>query len=865
DGEDARLEAEVQPAFLWGLGHANTLPAQTDLVVTNDDHETLINTTNLDILTLKDRIEASPHNRNQGFSYTENGVDYHVSCWPLFLTPQFGIGTWRVAYVQADAVVLAPIHAFKRSFMLILLLTFWIVLLLSLRHIRKAAVPLRRLYTGTRHLLEGDYTHYIPVDGEDEFAQVSAAFNQMADRIGRQVRGLRTMAEIGRETAAVFGVHPLLKIEMNLMARHLDFAKGLVLLAVPDRKRLYCAGHYGFTPPHENALTQFHLDLAPHDLDTHPDLGAWFTIGRQQPSGESKMPICLEFLGDQEMIWTPIVYERTPLGLLGVSHNGRVGTADEADQDLLRGIAAQTAVALHGVLAFKQLQRSEARFRDIFASAASGMGLLCPRGTFTEVNQRMEAITGYTETVLRQRPLTDLLAVPEDGRRLEQALAQLSATHTNLVMEEYLLHHANGAEIWGLVSISAYYGEGEQAGHFIVQLLDITGQKQAEAERQDLAKQLQQAQKMEAIGTLAGGIAHDFNNILGGIMGFAQLGSLTVKDIDAAEKFAKIMTASQRAKDLVQQILTFSRQGELSCQAIRIDLIVKETLKLLRASIPSHIEIKRYVPVIETCIMADATQMHQILMNLCTNAYHAMEADGGVLRVELTQCTPAVDETGIPAELVQFPCLELLISDTGCGMDEATLERIFDPYFTTKPQGKGTGLGLAVVRGIMESYHGCIQVTSSPGEGTTFRLLFPAVTAEADQRVEAMVAGTGKGQRVLLVDDEEVIIDMGSEMLTTLGYRVDATQNPQQALDRLREDPHGVDLVITDLAMPHIKGDELARALKAIRRDLPIVLCTGFNDPDQKCRHADRLFQSLLSKPFSSNELQQAIETALKA
>jgi PAS domain S-box-containing protein len=865
DGEDARLEAEVQPAFLWGLGHANTLPAQTDLVVTDDDRETLINTSSLDILTLKDRMETVPHNRNQGFRYTENGVRYHVSCWPLFLTPQFGIGTWRVAYIQAEAVVLAPIYAFKRTFMLILLLTFWIVLLLSMHQIRKAAVPLRRLYTGTRHLLKGDYTHHIATDGEDEFSQVSAAFNQMADRIGHQVRGLRTMAEIGRETAAVFEEKALAKIEMRLMARHLDFARGLVLLALPDRKGLYCAGHYGFEPSQAKALDRFRLDLGPHDLDTHPDLGVWFSAERHPASGATKMPICKEFLGDLEMIWTPIVYEKARLGLLGVSPSGGDGCADEADHDLLRGIAAQTAVALHGVLAFQKLERSEGRFRDIFASAASGMGLLSPGETFTEVNQRMEKITGYSGAELRKRSLATLLAVPEDGDRLEKAFTHLRATRTNLVMEEYPLRHANGAEIWGLVSICAYYGEKEEVGHFIVQLLDITSQKQAEVERRELAKQLQQAQKMEAIGTLAGGIAHDFNNILGAIMGFAQLGGLTSKDEAATEKFAKIMTASQRAKDLVQQILTFSRRGELDRQALRIDLILKETLKLLRASIPSHIEIESYVPVIEACIMADATQMHQIIMNLCTNAYHAMEAEGGLLQVELKERTPTAGEKGLPAELAQVPCLELRVSDTGCGMDGSTLERIFDPYFTTKPQGKGTGLGLAVARGIVESYHGCIQVASTPGEGTTFRLLFPEVTADAHEEAEEMAAGTGKGERVLLVDDEAVIIEMATEMLTTLGYRVDATQDPQQALDWLRQDPQGVDLVITDLAMPHLKGDELAKALKEIRRDLPIVLCTGFNDPGQKCPEANRLFKGLLLKPFSCNALQKAIETALKA
>lgn len=732
DGTTAYLEAVVQPAFLWGLGHANTLPAQTDLVVIDDQQETLINTSELDILAFKTKLKAVAHNRNKGFRYREGQIDHHVSCWPLFLTPKFGIGTWRVSYIKDEAVVLAPIHAFKRSFLLILLLTFWIVLLLSLRYIRKAVGPLKQLHAGTQALVQGNYSHHIEVNSRDEFAQVSAAFNQMTDRIGRQVSGLRTIAEIGRETAAVFEIPALLKIEMDLMAHHLDFHKGLILLEVPGKQYLYCAGHYGFSDPQQEVLNEWHLNLAPHGLNAHPDLSHWFNTSQASSPLEVDTPLdwnpLEELLPSQEVIWVPIVYEKSALGLLGVTRRADLRDAGELDHDLLRGIAAQTAVALQNITA---------------------------------------------------------------------------------------------------------------------------------------AKQLQQAQKMEAIGTLAGGIAHDFNNILSGIMGFAQLGSLTTKDETANEKFTKIMTASARARDLVQQILTFSRQGEQCRQAIRIDLVLKEALKLLRASIPAHIEMKRYIPVIETCVLADATQMHQIVMNLCTNAYHAMEEKGGLLTVKLGRHTPEAGQPDTPSDLWGVPCLEMTIGDTGSGMDEDTLARIFDPYFTTKPQGKGTGLGLAVVHGIVESHGGSIQVASTPNQGTTFRLLFPEITAEAKAVGETTTLRTSGGERVLLVDDEALIIDMGSEMLAALGYRVTASQDPQEALENLRQDPLGVDLVITDLAMPNLKGDDLARALHDIRGDLPVILCTGFSDPKISCPEADTLFSAQLPKPFTAEGLQKAIQTAL--
>jgi nitrogen-specific signal transduction histidine kinase len=395
--------------------------------------------------------------------------------------------------------------------------------------------------------------------------------------------------------------------------------------------------------------------------------------------------------------------------------------------------------------------------------------------------------------------------------------------------------------------------------------MDLTEQKAAQAEKQALAEQLQHAQKMEAIGTLAGGIAHDFNNILSGIMGFAQLGCLTVKDQEAVAKFAKIMTASERAQELVQQILTFSRQNKQSRQPIRIDLILKEALKLLRASIPAHIDIKRYIPVVETCVLANATQIHQVIMNLCTNAYHAMEERGGVLSVRLERLAVGAKSPQLPPDLRGQNCLEVTIRDTGCGMDGDTLKRIFDPYFTTKPQGKGTGLGLAVVHGIVEGHGGTIKVASTPGRGTSIRLLLPEVVADARIVDEDAAPGTGSGEHIFLVDDEAIVLDMGTELLTTLGYTVTTAQDPQTALEDIRRDPYRVDLVITDLAMPALKGDDLARAIHDIRADLPVVLCTGFNDPEQKCPDADRLFRGLLLKPFNAGDLHKAIQTALTA
>ena len=354
---------------------------------------------------------------------------------------------------------------------------------------------------------------------------------------------------------------------------------------------------------------------------------------------------------------------------------------------------------------------------------------------------------------------------------------------------------------------------------------DITTSKRME-------NQLRQAQKMESIGTLAGGIAHDFNNILAIILGYSELawddappGSAFSGDIK------NIIEAGNRAKDLVQQILSFSRQTQIERIPIQIQSLVKEAIKMLRASIPTTIEIQDNIDSKCGTILADPTQIHQILMNLCTNANHAMQESGGIMKIELKPVS--VTEESFPSETVIMPgdYNELTISDTGCGMSTETIDKIFDPYFTTKETGKGTGLGLAIVHGIITDYGGAITVSSKPGMGSTFRLFFPVI-----KQVEFKITETneetvyrGKG-RILFVDDEELLGTMGQTMLERLGYSVTVSSNSLEALATFKDQPHAFDLVITDQTMPGITGSELAKRMLLIRPDISIILCTGFSN-----------------------------------
>jgi PAS domain S-box-containing protein len=400
----------------------------------------------------------------------------------------------------------------------------------------------------------------------------------------------------------------------------------------------------------------------------------------------------------------------------------------------------------------------------------------------------------------------------------------------------------------------------DQAGqikNFAVIMRDITHEE-------EMAARLRQAQKMEAIGTLAGGIAHDFNNILTALLGFSELGLLSSeKESRVHEHFEAIYDAGQRARDLVAQILTFSRLNEECHKPIYLHAILKEALKLLRSTLPSTITFETDICRENIYVMADATAIHQIVMNLCTNAAHAMQDHGGTLTVKLGKVELTAKETAIHPHIKPGPYLKLSIGDSGHGMTRDVLDHIFEPYFTTKKKGEGTGLGLSVVHGIVQNHGGMITVSSEPGNGAMFDVFFPVVALKCKSVKPRSEDAPRGSERILFVDDEAVLVRLAKQMLTSQGYQVTTYTDSRKALADFEASPLEYDVIISDMTMPHLTGEDLARAMLELRPDIPFILCTGYSSKLDHERIEKAGIKAVLKKPFSISAISGRIRAVL--
>ncbi len=395
---------------------------------------------------------------------------------------------------------------------------------------------------------------------------------------------------------------------------------------------------------------------------------------------------------------------------------------------------------------------------------------------------------------------------------------------------------------------------------------EVAEREKTSQEKIQLETQLRRSQRLETIGTLAGGIAHDFNNILTPIFGYlGMVQSQLAPDSDAYAKLSNVNKAANRARDLVKQILVFSREVEQEKTIVEFQLLIKEVLKLLHATLPSTIEIRQDISPDAGAILADPSQMHQVLMNLCTNAYQAMRDTSGVLEVKLERFDVDADFITTHPNLKEGRHVRLTVSDTGCGMEKEIADRIFEPFFTTRETGEGTGLGLSVVHGIVASHGGEITVNSEPGEGTSFKVYLPWVDIETEVEDPEEEVDLKGQERILFVDDEEAIADLGREMLQDFGYDVTVMISSVEALEMFKKSPDRFDLIITDQIMPDMTGTELIEEVMKLRDDIPVILTSGFSEVVTPEKMGELGIRDYIRKPFILKELGAAIRKAVEA
>jgi PAS domain S-box-containing protein len=606
-------------------------------------------------------------------------------------------------------------------------------------------------------------------------------------------------------------------------------------------------------------------------------------IGREFPrlttnAAKAREPIASPIDGTQELITVTRV-RGTPL-VVAVTRAETVALHGWRDQATRLGMRT-LLVALLGTLAIvsllRQLRRvetseqalreSEERYALAMEGANEGHWDWDMIGDRLFLSPKMKTWAGLSQDSpinTRDAWLANIVIHPDDRSRVETALIEHFRGRTPRYECEYRIRQPDGQWRWLFVRGRCMRRENGEPYRLVGSTTDITAEKQAQTDKENLEAQLRQSQKMEAIGTLAGGIAHDFNNILGAILGYGELAHQHSAEGSALRRYVdNVLHAAERAKSLVDRILGFSRSGLSERVPIHVQAITEETLELLAASLPAGIRLEQRLSAGNAAVIGDATQLHQVVMNLCTNALHAME-HGGVLSVVLERVDLSEPRTLSRGTLAPGPHLRLSVSDTGSGIAPEVFERMFDPFFTTKGVGEGTGLGLSVVHGIVTDLGGAIEVITRPGSGTTFEIWLPVAGEVRDASdKQAREPPRGRGAVVMIVDDEPALVALAEEMLAELGYEPVGFNSSVSALRALREDPRRFDLILTDEAMPDLVGTELAREALQVAPGVPIVLMSGYGGSQLAQRAAAIGIREVLRKPLQRRDLAESLARVL--
>ena len=508
-------------------------------------------------------------------------------------------------------------------------------------------------------------------------------------------------------------------------------------------------------------------------------------------------------------------------------------------------------------------KRAEERFRVAVESSPNGMVMIDQTGTVILVNREVERMFGYPRNEILGHPIDKLIPLRfRDGHpAFRAAFFKDPRTRAMGAGRDLFGLRKDGVEI--PVEIGLNPIETDDGLFVLGSIVDISTRKEAEAERRRLEEQLRQAQKLEAVGTLAGGIAHDFNNLLGAIVGYAELIGDAIEDEQVREDLRELLKAADRGRQLVDHILTFSRRQDMIRHPLALASVVHDATKLLRATLPASIDIRVQVHPGVPRVLADSTSVHQILMNLATNSAHAMPS-GGTMSILLEPLYVRDSMARKRPDLHEGPYALLMVTDTGIGMDAETRNRVFEPFFTTKLPGSGTGLGLAMVHGIMRDHDGAVELESEPGHGTTVRCFFPGLLTESEDVPQPdLVVPRGNGEHVLLIEDEPQLASVSARRLERLGYQATAETDSRKAVEAVRANPDRFDMVITDFSMPRLDGLAVAHELKAIKPDLPIILVTGRADSVTEQGVEAAGVRTVLQKPVTLDQFGEVVHRVM--
>ncbi|MBN2040351.1 MAG: Cache 3/Cache 2 fusion domain-containing protein [Spirochaetes bacterium] len=684
--------------------------------------------------------------------------------------------------------------------------------------------PVRQMTAVAEKIIDGDLDQKVRVDSKDEIGVLGSTFNQMT---GKLKRVMETLAGSEEKYRLIYenALEGLFRTSLN----------GRFINANPS-----IAAILGYDSPED--LMQSIKNIST-DLYVRPEDRNFFVNTLREEGFISGFEIKLRKKDGSE-IWAFV--------------SARLVHEDNGGSSYIEGFIADINDRKQ---AEENLAETSNYLNEIINSVPEPVFVKDSELRWVLVNDAMCGFLGNTrENILGKTAYEFLNKEQADIFRKKDEYILLTG-NTDINEETYIL---KDGDVHNLVTKKARYTD-KKGNKFVVGLIkDITDIRKTEEEKAQLETKLVQAQKMEAIGTLAGGIAHDFNNILAVIIGYAELAMNTVSDnLQVNGHLKEVLTAGNRAKDLVKQILTFSRMAEVKYSPINITIIIKESLKMLRSVIPSTIEIKQNIAA-SGLVMSDPTQLNQIIINLCTNAAHAMDEAGGIIEVELHDDEVDEKEAEKTGDIMPGSYFKLSVRDTGKGIPPEIIDKIFEPYFTTKKTGQGTGLGLSVIHGIIKSHNGTIKVSSNMDEGTVFTIFLPRIKSEDKNSIIEAEYSLEKGSgRILYVDDEPIITKMGAEILGSLGYSVVTMTSSTEALEIFRSDPDGFDLVIIDMTMPGLTGAKFAEELISIRSNVRIILCSGYNEHISEEKAKEIGIKEFILKPITLSKLSGTVKKVL--